>query len=188
MPWTDLEDVNDVFLRQLAVEQDATVARMMASALADRPDPANVAGLVAALEAQANAQVRLALARALAGLPGDDSARAHERIAASETDPQVRSAAESGLKGRRAGVTGFLITYVAPNSQAEAVGIKEGDILVTYKGVAVTSMEALDAAKATVESEEIVPLALYRDGRTLEIAVKGGQIGINGQMVRPEAR
>src|SRR6185295_6917030 len=128
LPWTTLENVDDIFLRQLPREEDAAVARAIATELAGRPDPRVVQGLLAALEQQQNPQARLAIARALGGVPGDAATQALEAIAATERDPEVKSAAESALRGRRAQVAGFLITYVAPNSQAEAIGVHEGDI------------------------------------------------------------
>lgn len=188
LPWSDLPNVNDIFINDLTHEQDAAVARVIASQLAERPDPANVAALLSALQQQQNPQVRLAIARDLAGIPGGDAQHALQSIVATETDPEVKKAAELGLESRQTQVAGFFITYVAPNSQAEAVGIKEGDILVTYKGAPITSMDQLDQAKATVQPEEVVDLGIRRGERAVAIQVKGGNIGINGRFVQPEGR
>lgn len=65
LPWSDVEEINDIFLRQLPAEQDAAVARAIAAGLLERPEPGNAAGLYSALEQQTNPAVRLAIAKAL---------------------------------------------------------------------------------------------------------------------------
>jgi hypothetical protein len=186
LPWSDLENVNDILLRRLIREEDPTVAQAIAQNLADRPDARNVAALLDALEQQRDRDVRIAITESIAAQPGPDATRALEQIVAAESDPDLRKVAETSLAARQAQVAGFLITFVAPNSQAQAGGLREGDILLTYRGVAIDSMETLDRLRASVGPEEVVEVAVWREGRQVAIGVKGGQLGISGRFVRPE--
>jgi hypothetical protein len=188
LPWCGVDNLADVFLQDLAREQNPKVATAMADGLADRPDPAQVPGLLAALQAQSNAAARLAIARDLAALPGDAAAQALQSIVATDTDPDVKKAAELGLESRAATTPGFFVTFVATNSTAEAVGLQPGDILVSYNGAQITSMQSLDQAKMAVQPGEAVELGVVRGGRSVAIQARGGNLGINGRFVQPQGQ
>lgn len=188
LPWSDRADVPERFLSRLAVEQDASIARRIAGALVDRPDPSNVPHLLAALRAQTDADTRATIIEALGAIPGEAATRALAAIAANEKDADVRRAAELLAQGRAASVPGYLVTDVAPGSQAATVGIRPGDIVTVYNGVPIDSSEALDRARAPVKPEDQVALTVVRGGSPMAFTIRGPRIGVNGRFVRPPAQ
>ncbi len=75
----------------------------------------------------------------------------------------------------------LLVTNVAGGSEAARVGLREGDWLAAYDGVALGSIEDLRRAiAAAVESgRERVPLVAYRGAQRIEAEVAPGRVGVN---------
>jgi len=74
------------------------------------------------------------------------------------------------------GATGLLITSVEPGSQADRVGIGEGDIIVAYDGKPTPDFPALNAAVGAAEAT--VRLLLFRGSKELSRRVEKGRIGV----------
>ncbi len=67
---------------------------------------------------------------------------------------------------------GVYITEVAKDSGAEKAGLQPGDIITKAEGEAVDSTQALNAVKDTLQVGDSIHLTIYRDGQTLEKAIK----------------
>jgi hypothetical protein len=64
--------------------------------------------------------------------------------------------------------------------QGKEAGIKPGDLIIEYNGVAIDNMTALVEAVQATNEEDSVSMVVVRDGRTLSFRLSGGRIGING--------
>ncbi len=80
----------------------------------------------------------------------------------------------------RVKIIAITIALVAPDGQAEALGVQVGDVLVSYNGVKFAGKRPLrqlfKAARAAGTEE--VPMVLRRGDETIEIKLKTGQIGL----------
>jgi len=79
----------------------------------------------------------------------------------------------------------LLVTSVAPESEAARVGVKEGDIILSYDRKTVTSVTQLGELKQAVKTEK-VELAVLRKGKKKVFKIGKGQIGIYLAERRPE--
>lgn len=68
--------------------------------------------------------------------------------------------------------TGVMIQSVQPDMPAEKAGVKAGDVVVEFDGVAVPARQSLTDALATRSPDEEVKLTLKRDGKLEEIRLK----------------
>jgi hypothetical protein len=73
------------------------------------------------------------------------------------------------------------VTSVAQGSQAERLGIRVGDVIISYNDVATTNRQALTQAVAEARQREagMVMMTLERDGQIISFVLESGQIGIN---------
>jgi hypothetical protein len=74
------------------------------------------------------------------------------------------------------GATGLLITSVQPDSQADRLGIGEGDILVACNGKPTPDFPALNAAMDASEAE--LRLLLQRGTKEVSLRANKGRIGV----------
>ena len=71
------------------------------------------------------------------------------------------------------------VREVVPGSQADSVGIRAGDALLSYDGKAIASTEDIVAAKNEVaENQEQVVIVARRGAEQMEFTIKPGSIGI----------
>ncbi len=164
-------------------ERDPAVLDQMLGYLDEQSDPAVAATLARALGARATPGERLSIVQALGRLGGDDAAAALERAAAADPSPDVRAAAQVELVAQRPPVTGYLLSDVVAGSQAAAAGLRPGDVLLAYNGVAMTPEVSLGAERDRVPRDATVRATIWRGGRTFDIALRAGQIGVNGRAV-----
>ncbi len=75
--------------------------------------------------------------------------------------------------------TGLLVTRILPGTQAERMGIEPGDILVTYAGLPVPNIEAMNLAKVGAEAKEKLEIRFIRDGWGKTLSFETGQIGVH---------
>ncbi|MBI3726443.1 PDZ domain-containing protein [bacterium] len=184
LSWSGAEGTAEIFLGRLGVETEATLAMTLANSLPGLGKE-HLDGIVTALRVQTNADVRHALVQALSGIEGGEATRALARVAESEPDGPVKATAQQAVTARSAPVMGYMISDVVKGSQAEAAGVKAGDILVSYNGVVLSNYNELMKAKKAVQDGASVTVGIYRGGATLNFVLKSGQIGINGQFVYP---
>lgn len=67
---------------------------------------------------------------------------------------------------------GAYVTYVSPESDAAAQGLRKGDIITALGGEAVTGVDSLRAAKNQYNAGDTVTLTIYRSGAPLTMDVK----------------
>jgi len=76
----------------------------------------------------------------------------------------------------------YVVLRVGPKGQAAALGVQVGDIVLKYGGTEIRSRADLQGAKKAVTEAGVEETAvlLQRDGKTLEMKFKPGQLGITG--------
>ena len=67
---------------------------------------------------------------------------------------------------------GVYITYVSETSDAYVKGIRENDIITAVNGIAVTSIDEVNAVKNQYMAGDQITLTVYRDGSYYDVAVK----------------
>ena len=67
--------------------------------------------------------------------------------------------------------SGVVITAVEAGSDAEAKGLEPDDVIVSFNGTAISSLEDLVAAKNDLGSGDVVTLTIYRGGRYYEVDI-----------------
>lgn len=71
---------------------------------------------------------------------------------------------------------GLLMYHIIPGSNAQKNGFAAWDILLTYNGIKLVTPKDLKAAVASAKSR-LIPVTLWRRGRTLSVSVPPGQMG-----------
>ncbi|NUN49807.1 MAG: PDZ domain-containing protein [Candidatus Brocadiae bacterium] len=186
LPWQRDVDAAGIFLDALRTEKDPDVARALAQNLSGVMKPEHEAALLDAARANlSNPAVATSLMDALASTGSDDAWRALQEFSGSE-DPGIRAEAQLQMIAMRPPDTGIMITQTFPNTQAEVVGIRRGDIITNYNGTPVRDMDGLRDLIQKTSSEEVVSLTINRGGTLIPLQVKGQKIGINGKGVAPK--
>ncbi len=93
-----------------------------------------------------------------------DGQQARLGIAVSELEPTERE--RLGIDG------GVRVREVDPGGAAAAAGIRPGDVLVSIDHQAVSSPSQLIALAGDLPTDRAVPVRLYRDGRSLFVAMR----------------
>ena len=78
---------------------------------------------------------------------------------------------------------GVLVLESLPDSQAQAVGLRPGDILLRYAGQPLDAPEGLIAATQQAPAGSPVILDLLREGRLQRIELQAGRTGVRGAAV-----
>ena len=92
---------------------------------------------------------------------------------------------QPGLFGEAAGV---LEMGVVAGSQADAIGIVRGDILLRYGREPLASMKGLIEQTQRVSKEDVVEIELLRDGRSVGLLLHGGPMGTHVQSLGVTSR
>lgn len=71
---------------------------------------------------------------------------------------------------------GALIAQVLPNSPASQAGLQVGDIIVEYDGHPIEASSMLPPLVGVTPVTKVVPIQVLREGRTLPLQVKVGQL------------
>ena len=144
-------------------------------------DPTNAVSLV---QAQPNAGTRRTLVEYLANSDAPGMSDALTQIAQSDPDAAVQKTARLAAMQMNPTVQGYLVTDIVPSSQAAAAGIQPGDVIVSYNGAEVKSERQLARLKTGVTGDT-VQIGVWRDGTLVQMPIKAGQIGVNGNAVKP---
>lgn len=78
-----------------------------------------------------------------------------------------------------------VVTGIIPASSAETVGIREGDIIVTYNGVSVHCTNKLNELKESLKTDS-VEIVVKRDDRVISFVIPKGFIGIYIKEILPD--
>jgi tetratricopeptide (TPR) repeat protein len=70
---------------------------------------------------------------------------------------------------------GLLINLVVRGANAESHGLKDGDVLLAYNGMA---MKKKDDLKAVTDGDKPIPIEIWRDGASLRRNVAPGKLGV----------
>ncbi|MGC3873041.1 DegQ family serine endoprotease [Halomonas sp. GXIMD04776] len=71
--------------------------------------------------------------------------------------------------------SGVRVEEVAPDSVAASAGVRPGDIIVSLDQQDIDSAKRLSEVVSNIEGNRAVPLRLYRDGRSLFVALRLGE-------------
>jgi hypothetical protein len=182
VPWVmKAEDAIARFDATLSQEKERSVQDAIVRNLGSMNSPKAEALLARVLgDSARDAALRADAAIALAA--SKDPAIQHqvEEAAAGDPNPRVQAAARISMIVRDPPATGCLVTQLSPDGNAEASGMRPGDLIVSYNGRTVASNEDIvrerDAASAA--SAETVPVMVIRDGRQQTITMKSGRLGL----------
>jgi protocatechuate 3,4-dioxygenase beta subunit len=72
------------------------------------------------------------------------------------------------------------ITQVVEGYQGAEAGLKVGDLVTRYNGVAINNMQDLVKQVQSTKAEDSVMMVVVRNGSTMSFRLNGGRIGING--------
>ncbi len=108
-----------------------------------------------------------------------------DQIARLEYDPdeEVAKAAKNIRFRQNPSVTGYYISSIIPDTQAEYAGMQAGDVIVRYNGEAIENSTSLANAKRNALGLEAFSVEVYRNGSYLTFTLSPGMIGINGDFV-----
>lgn len=171
-------------IQLLATEKDPEVLSYALSGLL-----ANKAldgqALVSAIRAQTAPDARSAMVSTIVGMGSEVSTSALRDLERSESDARIQRTLRHAITEREPPVQGYLVSNVTKGSQAELAGMQDGDIIVSYNGVEVKSVKHLAKLKQGVAPEARVAVTVFRDGTMIPLTLGAGQIGVNGQVVKP---
>ncbi len=119
----------------------------------------------------------------LAGGSADDSTVEVIRSLQNDSEERVANAARRTLQRLRPPMTGYLIDWVSDQGQAKTVGMQAGDIIIRFNGQDVTS-DNLRQYQNSIPEGVTGEVVLWRNGTTITVLVRRGQLGINGSFVR----
>jgi len=123
----------------------------------------------------------------------DASAEATAPIAAGSDQALIEAALALRLERPElfGDALGFPVLEVFPDTQAAAVGLRPGDILLRYAGEPLHTPDGLIAATQGTPEEGSVVIELLRDGSPLQVELQAGRIGARfaaiGESRVPEA-
>jgi hypothetical protein len=186
LPWTQsAEDTVKQFAKALQGEKDVAVQRALVWNLARmRKADGDKALREVLTDTDRDTSLRAQVATELAMSEDPDVARELESLSISDPDERVRDAAKAAMAMRDPPATGFMITGTVPASQAEAAGMKAGDILISYNGKETKSLTALRTAATDSGSEDEVPVVVMRGGQEVTLYMRPGQMGVFGRDVK----
>jgi HPt (histidine-containing phosphotransfer) domain-containing protein len=183
--WLSDVDAAPIFLDALAKEQNPGIAQAMAGYLERLAKPGMATDLEEAARAHSDRpQTFQPLLQALVDMHSPESA-ASLRALAGEANPQLRAAAELALVEHSPPAAGIMITTTRPKSQAETVGLQKGDILVSYDGKEIKSLDELRKSVQQKPDKELVTVMVNRNGSLVPVQITGNWIGIDGKYVKP---
>ena len=110
-----------------------------------------------------------------------------------QLDRDRRSSEANGGPVAKNGVNGQLmevvVTTVEVNTQCARLGLKKGDILVSYMGKALSSTQQVqDLVKRHAKDGEAIELVVSRENEILQYNVQPGRLGVLMRMQNPAIR
>ena len=94
--------------------------------------------------------------------------------------PGLAQQASVALIYRTPPVSGYVTLRVSNDSQAWLIGLRPGDVIVSYDGIPIDSDGALETARQQADGRK-VSIKVFRNGTTLWMELQGGRaIGVRG--------
>ncbi|KAF0243956.1 MAG: HtrA2 [Planctomycetota bacterium] len=172
-----------LFGELLRNEKDPNVSASLAGGLYSMARAGSEQALIDAARGQTGQAART-LVEALANL-GTPEARAGLRELAASQDPALRDEASYQVLRIDPPSAGVLISGLVPKGQAEAAGLRRGDLVLSYNGSPVTAFDRLREEVQKTSAEHLVPIVVQRGNETVTLQIRGQQIGIYGDEVKP---
>jgi hypothetical protein len=176
-----------LFMELLKGEKSPEVLR----AIAENMEGVSKAGMekdIAALLPQytENPRMLTSMLDALVKIGSPEALASLQEYSRSENE-KLRQEAGIALIALRPPVEGIFVSLATPNSQADNVGIKRGDIITSYNGKPVKNLDELQELMDTIPAGTVVEVTLNRSGELVPLQIKSGaRIGINGKDVKPQ--
>jgi C-terminal processing protease CtpA/Prc len=95
-----------------------------------------------------------------------------------DTDNNIKTALGNERENQQDTVNAVRVAVVIDGSQAQSVGLMQGDIILRYDGLPVASAEELVKATKTKTDNEQVDILVLRENYTLHFILTGGFIGV----------
>lgn len=187
LPWHPEVEPGKLFLDTLKTEKNADVIAAIAQNL-DNVAKAGMEGDLAALVPQFADNTRMlgSIIDSLVKIGSPDAISSIDALSRSANDA-IRAEAEIGMIAIHPPEAGILITVTVPNSQAENVGIKRGDIITSYNGQVVGDFDSLREQMQKAAPGSVVTVTVNRKGEVIPLQIKAGaKIGIDGKDVKPK--
>lgn len=186
LPWTlPPEETISRFSKTLDTERNLDVQRALVWNLARMKNAKADAALLEMLKDPEHAAgVRAFVAMEIADGKNPAIEETLRDLSISEPDTEVRAAAETALRILKPPATGFLVTGTVPGSQAAVAGLAAGDILVSYGGRAIESLDQLRAAADQAGGSEAVDVVVVRGHERVTLRLRPGKMGVYGREVK----
>jgi hypothetical protein len=182
--WVSDVDAAPIFVNAMANEKDPAVAQALAGYLARLAKPEMIPDLEAAIKQnEKRAQTFQPMVQALVDLHTPESGAALRDLQLS-APPALAASLELALIEHSPPAPGIMITGMQPKSQAAKVGLQKGDILMSYDGTEIKSMDQLKKAVQAKPDKELVPVMVNRGGTLVPVQITGDWIGIDGKFVK----
>ncbi|MEK7469741.1 MAG: PDZ domain-containing protein [Planctomycetota bacterium] len=172
-----------LFGELLRSEKDPNVAASLAGGLYSMTRAGSEASLLDAARGQTGQAART-LVEALANL-GTPEALAGLRELAASQNPDLRDEGAYQLIRLDPPAPGVLISGLVPKGQAESAGLHRGDLVLSYNGAPVTAFDKLREEVQKTSVDQLVPIVVQRGNETVTLQIRGQQIGIYGDEVKP---
>lgn len=182
--WSQNPEKDRLVLEAILRESDPEILKNMTDVLAHRPDEATGAKIIGRLQTDTslNDEAFGALLRTAARMPGQAVDAYLEGALTTIPEGPRRDMLQTSLIRRNPPASGFMVDRVIPESQASGIGLKPGDIILSYGGVTLAD-KSIARAKEQIKGEGPFSIEVLRDGARIMMSVAPGQIGIDGSPV-----
>lgn len=182
--WMPIAEKDRIVLDAILRETDPLTLKKMTEVLAHRPDPATGAKLVERLQSDTSLSDEAfgTLLSTAVRMPGPSVDSYLENALATLPPGARQDAVRRSLVRRNPPASGFMVDQIVPESQASSLGIRPGDIILSYAGVTLSNGN-LNGAREQAKGDGPHIIEIMRDGARISIPVAPGRIGIDGAPV-----
>jgi tetratricopeptide (TPR) repeat protein len=106
------------------------------------------------------------------------SGEAQRRALLAVGDPVFGQPEAPGTAAPEPPERGVLVEVVSSESNAQRGGLREGDVLVSYRGEMLGGPDELGPAIEAAAGDSVVPVTVWREGEAVELQVAPGKLGV----------